>query len=228
MYERAISSVKFSLSVPSLFIGFLHPIAYPNMRLDVLWRAGCLLQLFTQRCHKYTQRSNIVFPTAAPYILQDVFVCKHSASVSCKQAKQLIFHSSQRQLIAAQISAAQGIVNAEQPILIECLLIIGIFHQSKTALGHSQTSQQLLYGKWFCQIVVRTGIQCFNLIAIFGSCADDNNRHIGPASNTADHFYAVNIRQPQVQQNNIRIVGCCFRHSPFAASGCDKSIVIGF
>ena len=37
--------------------------------LDILGRICVLLQLFAERCHKNTQGSNIVIPTAAPNVL---------------------------------------------------------------------------------------------------------------------------------------------------------------
>ena len=36
-----------------------------------------VFQLFAQGCHEYSQRSNIIFPTAAPNLLRNVGVCQN-------------------------------------------------------------------------------------------------------------------------------------------------------
>ena len=41
---------------------FHHPVSHTNMGLNILRRIRRWLQLFPKRCHKDSQRSNIVFP----------------------------------------------------------------------------------------------------------------------------------------------------------------------
>ena len=43
-----------------------HPITDADVRLYVLLPIFPFSQLFAQSCHEYSQRSNIIFPTAAP------------------------------------------------------------------------------------------------------------------------------------------------------------------
>lgn len=52
-----------------LLFNLHHSVTNTDMRLDVLGRIGVLFQLFAECCHKNTQGSNIVIPTAAPNVL---------------------------------------------------------------------------------------------------------------------------------------------------------------
>ena len=54
-----------------------HPITDADMRLYVLLPIFPVFQLFAQGCHEYSQRSNIIFPTAAPNLLRNVGVCQN-------------------------------------------------------------------------------------------------------------------------------------------------------
>ena len=58
-----------------------HPIADSNVRLYVLLPVFSAFQLFAQGRHEHPQRSNIVFPTAAPNLLCDVGVGQNLAHI---------------------------------------------------------------------------------------------------------------------------------------------------
>ena len=58
-----------------------HPIADSNVRLYVLLPVFSAFQLFAQGRHEHPQRSNIVFPTAAPNLLCDVGVSQNLSHI---------------------------------------------------------------------------------------------------------------------------------------------------
>ena len=58
-----------------------HPIADSDVRLYVLLPVFSAFQLFAQGRHEHPQRSNIVFPTAAPNLLCDVGVGQNFAHI---------------------------------------------------------------------------------------------------------------------------------------------------
>ena len=58
-----------------------HPIADSDVRLYVLLPVFSAFQLFAQGRHEHPQRSNIVFPTAAPNLLCDVGVGQNLAHI---------------------------------------------------------------------------------------------------------------------------------------------------
>ena len=92
-------------------IYFYHTIAHTNMCLDVLRGLLCWLQLFPQCCHKYSQRSYIVIPTAAPDILCDKGMGQYLANILGQQAQQLILNGRQVQFVLSQISAPPSIIH---------------------------------------------------------------------------------------------------------------------
>ena len=68
--------------VSSLFSVYpQHTVTDADMRLNVLRTVPLRLQLFAQGRHKHPQRSNIVFPTAAPNLLCDVGVGQNLAHI---------------------------------------------------------------------------------------------------------------------------------------------------
>ena len=58
-----------------------HPIADSDVRLYVLLPVFSAFQLFAQGRHEHPQRSNIVFPTAAPNLLCDVGVSQNLSHI---------------------------------------------------------------------------------------------------------------------------------------------------
>ena len=68
-----------------------HPITDADVRLYVLLPIFPVFQLFAQGCHEYAQRSNIIFPTAAPNLLRNVGVCQNLTNIFGEQAQQFVF-----------------------------------------------------------------------------------------------------------------------------------------
>ena len=81
----------------SLLFDAEHPIADSDVRLYVLLPVFSAFQLFAQGRHEHPQRSNIVFPTAAPNLLCDVGVGQNLAHIFGEQAQQLVLDGRQVQ-----------------------------------------------------------------------------------------------------------------------------------
>ena len=58
-----------------------HPIADSDVCLYVLLPVFSAFQLFAQGRHEHPQRSDIVFPTAAPNLLRDIGVCQNLTNI---------------------------------------------------------------------------------------------------------------------------------------------------
>ena len=63
---------------------FHHSVSNSNVSLNILRGIGFFFQLFSQCCHKDTQGSNIILPTASPYTLRYKGMSKHLADVFLK------------------------------------------------------------------------------------------------------------------------------------------------
>ena len=75
------------------------------------------------------------------------------------------------------------------------------------SLGHTQTCQQFVNGKWFGEIIIRTGIQCANLISVFITGTDNQDWYIGPGADFLNDIHPIHIRQTKIQQDNVGIMG---------------------
>ena len=82
-YERKTFPKKMNCILLRLFsFHYQHPVSDADMRLDILRRIRIRFNLLAKRRHKDAQRSDVVFPTAAPDALRDKGVCQHLADVS--------------------------------------------------------------------------------------------------------------------------------------------------
>ena len=199
------------------------------MCLDILRWIRALFYFLSKRRHKYTERGNVIFPVAPPDILGNESVCQNLPDISGKEAEKLVFNRGQVKFLLIQICAAGSIVNAQSAVYKNrrfCRWII--FDHGQTSLYDTKSCQKLFYRKWFGQIIVGSCIQSVNFVRILTAGADNNNRHGGPGTDSADHFHSVNIRQTEIQKNNIRIVGGRFKNGSFSVSGYQITIVVCF
>ena len=79
--RRELCGVAIDFLKASLLFDAEHPIADSDVRLYVLLPVFSAFQLFAQGRHEHPQRSNIVFPTAAPNLLCDVGVGQNLAHI---------------------------------------------------------------------------------------------------------------------------------------------------
>ena len=71
---------------------------------------------------------------------------------------------------------------------------------------HPYSGKQLIDMKGLGNIIIRPQIQCLHLFPFLPSGRYYQNRHLTLGTNLTQHLAAVNIRQSQIQQNQIRII----------------------
>ena len=64
---------------------FYHSVTDSDVGLDVLRRVRKRGYLFSQGCHKYSQRADVTFPCRFPYAARDEGMCQHFSDVFCKK-----------------------------------------------------------------------------------------------------------------------------------------------
>ena len=84
------------------------------------------------------------------------------------------------------------------------------------SLRHTDPGKKLLYGKGLGQIIIRAGVERLYLVRILRPGADDDNRHVRPRPDLPDHIDPVHIGKPEVQQNNIRVLGSRLHYGFFS------------
>ena len=98
--EKIFYCISVQILVFSLFSVYpQHTVTDADMRLNVLRTVLLRLQLFAQGRHKHPQRSNIVFPAAAPNLLCDIGVRQHLSDIMREQTQKLIFNRGQVQFL---------------------------------------------------------------------------------------------------------------------------------
>ena len=122
-----------------------------------------------------------------------------------KQTQQFIFYRGETDLLPVKTGIAGGIVDGQGTVVKNGGCGIGR-SRAEPPQRDPQPSQKLRNGKGFCQIVVRTGVQRVDFVGIFTPGADDDDGYIRPRADPADDFDAVQIRQSEIQKNNIRIM----------------------
>jgi hypothetical protein len=72
--------------------------------------------------------------------------------------------------------------------------------------GCSHTRQQFIYVKRLGHIVVRARIQRLHLVSAVGPAGQNDDRCRGPAPEPSDDLHPIQIRQPKVEDDQIRRV----------------------
>ena len=117
------------------------------------------------------------------------------------------------QFLFLQVSASCRVVDLQVSIFKNGrILHFSHTKHGKTPYRYTDSCKQFFYGKRLGNIIIRTCVQRFDLIRIFASRTDHNDRHIGPGTDFFDHIYTFHVRQSQVQQNNIWLMGGCFHN----------------
>ena len=97
----------------------------------------------------------------------------------------------------------------------------------QAALRRTQARQKLRNGKGLGQIVVRPRVQRLDLVRILISGADHEDRRFRPEPDLPDHLDAVAVRQPEIQQDHIRILRRRKLHGFLRRRGGDHGVVLG-
>ena len=93
-------------------------------------------------------------------------------------------------------------------------------------LRDAQTRQELIDGEGFGQIVVGTRVEGFDLVLVFASCADHDDRRGRPGADLADQVDTVHIRKPQVEKDDIRVMGSDLQQGIGGSRRCQVAIVV--
>ena len=153
---------------------------------------------------------------------------QHFAAVASQDAQQLIFDGRQMQLLFREESAACRIVDPKRAVDKYGRFLAVALHLVQPPDRNAKPGQQFIHGKGLDQIIVRSGVQRFDLVAVIAAGADDNNGQIGPGTDFSDHLHAIQIGQAQIQQHNVRVMRGSFHDSRSAVGSGKKTVIMGF
>ena len=152
---------------------------------------------------------------------------QHPAGILRQQAEQFVLNGGQVQFLAAQPGTARRQVHPERPVLKDRPRALRSRHQRQPALGGPQPCQQLLHREGLGQVVVCAGVQRLDLVCILTAGAEHQDGQLRPGTHPADHLHPVDIRQAQVQQHDIRVMGRGHHQSGLSVCSGQKFVVVG-
>ena len=76
------------------------------------------------------------------------------------------------------------------------------------------------------QIIIRASIQGADFIRILAARADDDDGRVGPRADTRNYLHAIQIRQAQVQKDDIRVVRGRLQKGRLARSGFQMAVAM--
>jgi len=78
---------------------------------------------------------------------------------------------------------------------------------------------QFANAKRLTQIIIRSGIQRGDFVALFAACGKHNHRHRAPLAQVADKLNPITIGQAEIENNQIWLTGCRFQQAALQRFG---------
>ena len=143
-----------------------------------------------------------------------------------KQSQELVLDRGEMDFPAGHCDRPGGVVDHQVSVREKRGFLLGACDILHAPLRCPDAGQQFVDGKGFCQVIVGTGVKGGDLVAVFAAGADDNDDRPGPGADGADDLDAVDIRQAQIQQDQVRPVRGA-EGDGFLSGGCsDMGIVV--
>src|SRR5512139_1680998 len=71
------------------------------------------------------------------------------------------------------------------------------------AQSHTDAGHELGRAEWLGQVIIRASVQRPDLLCFLFSYGNDNDRYLGPFPESTCYVHAVDVRQPQVQDDQV-------------------------
>ena len=191
----------------SALVDLYHAVAYADVGLYIPRRIRRRVQLFPEHRHIDAQRGRVVVPASAPDIAGDIVVSEHFPGILRQQAQQPVLNGRELQFFAVERGISRGIVYRQLSVRVYRAVRRGApGHHVQPPHRRPQAGQQLLHRERLGKIIVRAGVERLDLVRVVASGADDDDGHVGPASDPADDVDPVHVRQAEIQEDDVRVV----------------------
>ena len=94
------------------------------------------------------------------------------------------------------------------------------------AQGRADSRQQFLRTEGLCYVIIGSLVKSLNFFRLLGSGRDYNDRNRRETTHTLKNLTAINIRQSQIQKNQVRMVGGAQRKSRHSVHGAQGLVAI--
>ena len=191
-----------------------HVTAPPN-GFDIIIAAGRRAQFLAQLTHEHVDNLQFRFVDAAVEMVQEHFLGQRRALAQRQEFQNAIFLTGQMQRLIVHIGGLGVEINGQAA---------GTDDRVRMALGAADnglnTGHQLALIEGFRQVIIGAEAQALNLVIKFRQAGQDQDRCAHPRlTEAAQHLVPVDIRQDQVEQDNVVIIEFADLNAVFAKVG---------
>ena len=122
------------------------------------------------------------------------------AGILDEDAQEGIFGRSELDLDPVEFHLANGEIDTERSGLKDGFTRFG----EGTTLGDANACKQFGGVEWFGNVIVGAGIEGSDFVVRFVAHGKDQDGDIRPFAQMFQHFHPVHVRQPEIEQNDIR------------------------
>src|SRR2546428_3683724 len=159
-----------------------------------------------------------------PYLAQQLPVRDHHAEVLRQAGEKAKFQRREMDLHAVALDDVLFQVRRDLA-QVECRLAGA--GPGCIAQRHGEAGEQLADGEGLGDIVVRAGVERFDLRALLRARRQHQDRHRRPGANAPDHVHAVDVGQAEVDDRQVGLVAAGVDGAARAAAGLDHAIAFG-
>src|SRR4051794_24173205 len=187
----------------------MEPVPHARFREQVLRTRRVVLELAPQVLHVLPQVVGLLDVRRPPHLLQQLALAHEPAGVAEQQVEQLPLGRRQVHGVPGPVRGAAlgdrpaGQVDgppAQHDRLTRLL-------RAEAPAHRPDPGEQLLDAERLRHVVVGAGVQGVDLRRAVHPAGEDDDRHRRPAAQRADHVDAVHVRQAEVEDDEVRVVG---------------------
>ena len=206
-----------------------HAVAHTDLGEDVLRLAGLILNLAADVRHVHAEDLVVGLGLRPPELADDEVIGQHLARVFAEQGDDLILVDRELGVLTALehlvlVIVDRQLADGELARLRDLRIGQG---RARVADGRSDAGEELRRAEGLDEVVVRAVVEGFNLVVLVRAGGDDDHRQVRPLAHGFEHLQPVHIRQPQIQNDQIRAVRGDHGQRLLAAADDDGVIAVG-
>src|SRR5262245_47312537 len=204
--------------------GRTEPVAHPGLGEQVARVRRIVFELPAYLSHVLAEVVGLRSVLRPPYFLQQLSLADQLARVLRKDLEQPPLGGSEPDLLSGGGLADHMVGEVDgEPTDLYCR--DGLLCGGQAAGHRTDAGEQLVHTERLRDVVIRPGVQSRHLVVAPGTPGEHDDRDGRPAAQSLDHFYAVEVREAEIEHHEIWFVACgepeCRR-----SVGCDVDLIL--
>src|ERR1700733_3598970 len=179
------------------------PIAQPGLGHQIARLPRVRLELGAQILYAHPEAARVILALRAPHLADQLALHDDAAQVARQAGEHAVLERREVHLAGRPERRAACQIHLQRG---ELQRGGGRGPAPVAAHPRAQPRQQLRRTERLGDVVVGAGIQRGDLLLLHGARRQHHDRHLRPAAHAADHVQAVLVGQPQVDQQQVRLV----------------------